>query len=287
MSPPAFNDLGKNAKDLFNKGYTHGFLKFDSTTKANPHAGVEFKTNATHNLASQKLNGNIEVKYKIPQHGVILTEKWTTDNTLSTLVEVKDQLAKGLKVTLDTHYAPHTAKRNAVLKTEWSGDLLKVNGDVSLTGGPVLTLAAVVARQGWLFGAQSKVDLSSNEVKNIHASVGRQTPEYNLHTFCLDGREFGASWYHRVQNNVELGAQVGWLVGDHNTRFGLVSKYKVNPGLVLKSKIDNKSQVAIAATHDLSPAVKLTLSTQFGLVSVPDVHNKFGIGLEYNPDASC
>lgn len=90
-----------------------------------------------------------------------------------------------------------------------------------------MTLATVVARQNWLFGAQTKFDLSTNEIKNTHVAFGRQTPDYHLHAFCVDGKEYGASWYHKVQNNVELGAQLGWLVGDQNSRFALASKYKV------------------------------------------------------------
>lgn len=96
-----------------------------------------------------------------------------------------------------------------------------------MTGGPIFTLAGVLSRQNWLFGAQTKFDLSTNEVKNTHVAFGRQTPDYNLHAFTVDGREYGASWYHKVHNNVELGAQLGWMVGDNNTRFGLASKYKV------------------------------------------------------------
>jgi len=71
---------------------------------------------------------------------VIITEKWNTDNTLGTTLEVKDQFARGilflnfmtssffsgLNVTLDTTYAPQSAKRAATLKTEWAGDNNKV-----------------------------------------------------------------------------------------------------------------------------------------------------------------
>lgn len=58
--------------------------------------------------------------------GLTLTEKWNTDNTLGTVFEIKDQFAKGLKVTLDTSYVPHNAKRGCLLKTEWTGKFLKV-----------------------------------------------------------------------------------------------------------------------------------------------------------------
>lgn len=91
-----------------------------------------------------------------------------------------------------------------------------------------MTLAGVVARQDWLFGAQTKFDLATNEIKNTQVAFGRQTPEYTVNSFTIDGREFGAHWYHKVQKNVELGAQFGWVAGDNNTRFGLAAKYKVN-----------------------------------------------------------
>ena len=53
---------------------------------------------------------------------------------------------------------------------------------------------------------------------------------------------------------------------------------------IIRGKVDNKSAVAIAATHDLSPDLKLTLSTQLDLLQAQPTNNqKFGVGLEYNP----
>lgn len=43
----------------------------------------------------------------------------------------------------------------------------------------------------------------------------------------------------------------------------------------------NVFQVAVAATHSLSDALKLTLSTQFNLAT-NDAH-KFGLGIEFEP----
>ena len=95
----------------------HGFLKFDSTTVSGEKGNVQFKSAASHNLASQKLGGNLEVQYKAPEHGVTVTEKWNTDNIIGTVFEVNDQFARGLKVTLDTNYNLATSKRAAVLKS--------------------------------------------------------------------------------------------------------------------------------------------------------------------------
>uniref|UniRef100_A0AC34QY11 Vacuolar fusion protein MON1 homolog n=1 Tax=Panagrolaimus sp. JU765 TaxID=591449 RepID=A0AC34QY11_9BILA len=283
MSPPSFADLGKSARDLFTKGYNHGFLKFDSTTISGAKNEVQFKTGASHNLTSQKLAGNVEVQYKAPEYGVTVTEKWNTDNVLGTVLEVKDQFARGLKVTVDSAYTPHNAKRDAVVKTEWANDLLKINTNMTIFNGPVLTLSGVALRQDWLIGVQTKLDLSTNENKGTSIAFGRVTPDYALHTYSNDGREFGASLFHKVHRNLELGANLGWTVGDQGTRFGLATKYDIKNDLVLRAKIDNKSNVAVAATHDLSNGVKLTFTSSFALLgsTVDTQNNKFGVGLEY------
>lgn len=39
--------------------------------------------------------------------GMTLAERWNTDNTLSTEVVIDDKLLKGLKLVLDTAYAPY------------------------------------------------------------------------------------------------------------------------------------------------------------------------------------
>lgn len=52
--------------------------------------------------------GSLESKYKVKEYGLTFTEKWNTDNILATDITVQDQLAKGLKLTLDTSFAPQT-----------------------------------------------------------------------------------------------------------------------------------------------------------------------------------
>jgi voltage-dependent anion channel protein 2 len=52
--------------------------------------------------------GSLETKYKIPAHGLTLTEKWSTANVLNTTVDLQDKILPGLKLTLDTTYKPET-----------------------------------------------------------------------------------------------------------------------------------------------------------------------------------
>lgn len=76
--------------------------------KTRTNSGVEFTTNGSSNHENAKVGGSLETKYKVNKHKLTFTEKWTTDNVLATEVSVEDQLAKGLKVTLDTTFAPQS-----------------------------------------------------------------------------------------------------------------------------------------------------------------------------------
>jgi len=283
MAPPSYVDLGKSSKDLFNKGYNFGFLKLDSTTKAGDKKEIEFKTGASHNVASSKLFGSLDVKYKLPVYGITLTEKWNTDNQLGTVVEIEDQIAKGFKVTLDSTYAPHLGKRSGKLKGEWFNDCVRVNTDVALDAGPVINLSAVTAYEGWLLGFQGGFDTSKSKLSATNVAVGRTTGDYAVHTFVNDGTEFGGSLFHRVNNKVEIGAQLGWTSGDHNTRFGLATKYTPMKDWTVRGKLNNSSQLAVASTHQLNPHLKLTMSAQFNIQNFQEGGHKFGIGLEFEP----
>ena len=90
MAPPKYGDLGKQANDVFSKGYHFGLLKLEVKTKTN--TGVEFTTGGNSNLETGKVAGNLETKYQVKDLGMTLTEKWTTDNSLNTTVDVVDKV---------------------------------------------------------------------------------------------------------------------------------------------------------------------------------------------------
>ena len=108
MAPPKYGDLGKQANDVFSKGYHFGLLKLEVKTKTE--TGVEFTTGGNSNMESGKVAGSLETKYQVGgrRHsalddviiiqvkdlGMTLTEKWTTDNNLNTTVDVVDKVSK-------------------------------------------------------------------------------------------------------------------------------------------------------------------------------------------------
>jgi hypothetical protein len=104
MAPPQYADLGKTARDLFNKGYNYGTVKLDVKTRTKNQ--IDFNMTGEHNTDVQKSLGTLEAKYKAPAHGITFVEKWNTDNILKCELTVEDTLLKGLKLSLDSSFAP-------------------------------------------------------------------------------------------------------------------------------------------------------------------------------------
>uniref|UniRef100_A0A8C6IAC9 Non-selective voltage-gated ion channel VDAC3 n=1 Tax=Mus spicilegus TaxID=10103 RepID=A0A8C6IAC9_MUSSI len=79
---PTYCDLGKAAKDVFNKGYGFGMVKIDLKTKSC--SGVEFSTSGHAYTDTGKASGNLETRYKVCNYGLTFTQKQNTDDTLGT-----------------------------------------------------------------------------------------------------------------------------------------------------------------------------------------------------------
>jgi len=104
MAPPTYGDLGKSARDIFSKGYHFGLFKLNC--KASTVGGVDISTGGTHSFDEGKVNGDLETKYKWPKYGVTLTEKWNTDNVLTTEVSCQDKIAPGAKLAVEGVFNP-------------------------------------------------------------------------------------------------------------------------------------------------------------------------------------
>ncbi|KAK2921808.1 hypothetical protein Q8A73_001293 [Channa argus] len=179
--PPSYADLGKSAKDIFNKGYGFGLVKLDVKTKSA--SGVEFKTSGSSNTDTSKVAGSLETKYKRSEYGLTFTEKWNTDNTLGTEITIEDQIAKGLKLTFDTTFSPNTGKKSGKVKTAYKREYVNLGCDVDFDfAGPTIHGAAVVGYEGWLAGYQMSFDTAKSKMTQNNFAIGYKTGDFQLHT---------------------------------------------------------------------------------------------------------
>jgi len=280
-SPSSYADLGKAAKDLFSKGYHFGQYKAEVKTKTA--SGVEFTTNGTTDHENGKFVGNLETKYKWKDYGLTFNEKWNTDNTLATEVNVEDQLLKGLKLSLDTKFAPQSGKKSGKIKTEYKHDYVHTNLDLDLVSLNVFG-SAVVGYKGWLAGYQLVLD-TSKTAKSLLAqnnfAIGYIKDDLTLHAAVNDGSEFQASVFQKVNSKLETGVQLNWTVGSSDTKFGFGAKYCPDRDTTIRAKINNATQFGISYQHKVRDGVTLTLSSQLEGKTLNQGGHKFGIALDF------
>ena len=144
------------------------------------------------------MSGSLETKYKIKEHGLSLTEKWTTDNKLNTTVDVADKLVPGLKLSLVTNFAPRTGAKSGSLKTEYKHEAATVTADMDL-GLSAINATAVVGHKGWLAGYQTCFDLTKSAVTKNNFGIGYTAQDFVLHTSVVNGTDFGGSVYQKVK----------------------------------------------------------------------------------------
>lgn len=282
MAPPQYADLGKTAKDLFNKGYNYGLVKLDVKTRTNNE--IDFNFTGEHNTDIQKSLGTLEAKFKSAPYGLTFVEKWNTDNILKSEVTVEDQLVKGLKLTFDTSYSPASGKKGALLKTAYKHDKVYWNNDIDFDfAGPVLHSALVFGHQGWLAGVQATFDTAKSKLTHNNFAVGYQANDFTIHTNVNDSTEVGGSIYQRVNSNLELGVSLSWSAENNATRFALASKYALDKDSTFQAKVNNLSQIGLGYTQQLRNGVKLILSALVDGKNINGGGHKLGVGLELNP----
>jgi len=278
MAPPVYADLGKASRDVFGKGYHFSTLKLECKTKTS--TGVEFVSGGSSNLDSGKVLASLETKYKLADYGLTFTEKWNTDNTLGTEIAIQDQIAKGLKITVDSTFAPETGKKTGIIKTEFKHDSAAINADVDLNAGPTVHGSAVCGYLGWLAGYQMSFDVSKSKLTRNNFSLAYAASDFNLHTSVNDGQEFGGSLYQKVNPNLETGVQLAWTAGSNATRFGMGCKYQLDCDSSVRVKINNASQLGLGYQQKLRDGVTLTLSSLIDVKNFNQGGHKLGMALE-------
>jgi len=106
-------DLGKSVHDLLNKDYH--FSSSSLEVKTQTPSDVTFKVAGNRDLKTDAISGDIEAKWYDRLNGLTVTQAWTTSNTLRNNIELDNQIADGVKLSLDSSLAPGKGTKNALI----------------------------------------------------------------------------------------------------------------------------------------------------------------------------
>jgi voltage-dependent anion channel protein 2 len=281
MSVPAFADIAKAANDLLNKDFYH----LSATTfevKSNTPNNVAFKVTgkSSHEKAT---SGALEGKYTDKATGLTVTQTWNTANVLDSKLELKDSLAKGLKAEGVFSFLPATQSKGAKFNLTFQQSNFHGRAFFDLLKGPTANVDAVLGHEGFLAGASAGYDVNKAAVTSYSAAVGYAAPAYTAAVTASDNLTiFAASYYHKVNSQVEAGAKATWnSKATNNVGLEVATKYRIDPVSFAKAKINDRGVAALAYNVLLRPGVTLGLGLSFDTQKLDQATHKIGTSFTF------
>jgi len=276
MAPPSYSDIGKQARDVFGKGYHFGLVKLDVKTKSS--TGVEFTAGGSSKTEGGAVTGSLETKYKIAEHGLSLTEKWNTDNSLNTTVDY-DKLLPGLKLTLDGSFQPNTGAKGGKFKTEYKHESFLFNADMNLAASPVVNTSCVLGHGPYALGYQTSFDSGKSALTKHNVALAYNAGDMILHCNASDSKVFGGGLYLKNSADLETGVTCSSAVGGASS-LAVGAKYSLGKDASLRAKVDCGSQIGLSYQQKLREGITMTLSANIDGTKLNEPGHKLGLCLE-------
>uniref|UniRef100_A0A0N5CGY0 Voltage-dependent anion-selective channel n=1 Tax=Strongyloides papillosus TaxID=174720 RepID=A0A0N5CGY0_STREA len=282
MTQPKYGDIGKSASDLLNKGYGIGTFKIKVKSGIAKDKPYEYKTSTIHNFKSQILDYNINLKCNLPNYNMVLSEKWTPNNTLTTGLELVDYFFKGLTIHLESNYNFMNSNRSASIKTDYISPSYRLQNKINLLGRPILNSTFVVGNKDAIAGVQITTDLQENKIKAYNVAISRIYSNSEVNFFIKNDANVCGSFLYKTAPNLDLGGEVSIKQNLGEVYYAIATKYCTSNDMVIKAKVNNDSCVSISVKNKITPYLSLSGATQFPIYSSSNTSYKIGLGLEYS-----
>lgn len=163
--------------------------------------------------------------------GLTLTQAWTTANILDTKIELEDKVTKGLKAEVLTSFLPKSQEFGAKLNLYFKQPNFHARAFFDVLKGPTANIDAVLGHEGFSVGAEAGYDVQKAAITRYSAAIGYTMPEYSAAITASNNLSvFSASYYHKVNSEVEAGAKATWdSKSSNNVGLEVASKYRLDP----------------------------------------------------------
>lgn len=150
---------------------------------------------------------------------------------MDTKIELADKIAKGFKAEVLTNYLPASQKYGAKANLYFKQPNVYTRAFFDLLKGPVAIVDATVGHEGFLVGAEAGYDVQKAAVTRYSAAIGYAAPVYAATITATNNLSvFSASYYHKVNSEVEAGAKATWdSKAGNNVGLEVASKYRLDP----------------------------------------------------------
>ena len=168
--------------------------------------------------------------------GLNLTQTWTTANSLDTKLELEDNLTKGLKAEILTNYLPAKKTYGGKLNLHYKQPNIHTRLFTDVFKGPTAVFDMTVGHEGFLVGAEGGYDVNKAAITKYALALGYSQPSYAAAITATNNLGvFSASYYHKVNTEVEVGSKATWdSAAGSNVGLEVATKYKLDPSSFAK-----------------------------------------------------
>ncbi|KPI43105.1 Mitochondrial outer membrane protein porin [Cyphellophora attinorum] len=299
--PVPFSDIAKPANDLLNKDFYHttaanleikskapngvAFNVKGKSAHDGPISGSVGTTITRRNFRAHVNNrgAKLEGKYADKASGLTLTQTWTTSNSLDTKLELDNSITQGLKAEVLSNYLPAKQTFGGKLNIFYKQPSLHTRLFTDVLKGPTATLDLVIGQDGFLVGGEAGYDVSKAAITKYALAVGYSQPTYACAVTSSNNLSlFTASYYHKVNTEVEAGAKATWdSTQNSNVGLEIATKYKLDPSSFAKAKINDRGIAALAYNVKLGTGSTLGLGASFDTQNLNATAHKVGASFTF------
>ena len=165
-----------------------------------------------------------------------MTQTWTTANSLDTKLELDNSITQGLKAEVLTNYLPAKQAYGGKVNLFYKQPSVHTRLFTDVLKGPTATFDATIGHEGFLVGGEAGYDVSKAAITKYALAAGYSQSTYAAAITATNNLSlFSASYYHKVNTEVEVGAKATWdSAQNSNVGLEVASKYKLDPSSFAK-----------------------------------------------------
>jgi len=192
-------------------------------------------------------------------------------------------VAKGLKTEGIFMFLPATQAKGAKFNLHFKQSNFHGRAFFNLLKGPTASIDAVVGHEGFLAGASTGYDVQKAAITGYSAAVGYTSPSYTAAITATDNLSvFSASYYHKVNSQVEAAAKATWNSKSGNTvGLEVASKYRLDPVSFAKAKVNDRGVAAFSYNVLLREGVTLGLGGSVDTQKLDQATQKLGVSFTF------
>jgi hypothetical protein len=269
--PGLFADLGKRLNDLLTKEFPSEKGENKVSWKGSPNRDTTLETSIVQRKDGT-IVGTFAPKYNHREWGTTFSAEINTRKEVKVEASAEDLLSvDGLKTTV-TGYSKG-AENYGEFGVEYKHEMATVTASVDYGKaiGSTVKASAVVGSQGVALGAKTEYFFGGeSELKDLTTVLSYGSSEFDITAFGRiqsqndeDKNELGASYFHRVNSDWQVGAEAVFETAnvDAKPKLTFGTQYIWNPETIVKAKFDTAGKLGLSLQQKWNKNAKITIAS--------------------------